>query len=157
MCTLVCHACLEVTEHLIGHKDSTQVIAKRQALLPTEPSPVLLCLISNGANQCMKLACLLRCWLSSFFLPFPAMEAPLRWLVLPLPLPGFVWHPLYFSSKVVQITSKYSHTGKLKTCTKVENLLPSHHPASTIINPRAVHFYLALMLKQIQYIISFYQ
>lgn len=107
---------------------------------------------------CSLLAYLLGYWLSSFFLPLRAMEAPLRWLVLPLrSLPGFVWHPLYFSSRVVQITSKYSHNGNFKTCTKVENLLPSHHPASTIINPRAIHFYLALMLKQIQYIVSFYQ
>lgn len=52
----------------MGHKDSTQVIAKQQAPLPSEPSPALLCLISNGANQYMKLACLPTGVLAIFFL-----------------------------------------------------------------------------------------
>lgn len=67
MCTLACHACLEVTEHRVGHKDSTQVIAKQQAPLPSEPSPALLCLLSNGENQYMKLACLPTGVLAIFF------------------------------------------------------------------------------------------
>lgn len=152
--------CLEVRGQQMGgaFSPSTIWVTRTQlglsGLVTSDKSHLQLSsiLFSIEKNHLMKFSCLLIQSLVVFFLLIPHSSGnSTRGLVLPLPPPGFVARPHYFSSS--PITFECSHNGKSKTRTKAENPLPSHHSAPAIINPRPIHFYLVLMQKHIQYII----